>query len=73
LTNRQGQTALFYAVETGRTAVVRYLLDHGAKVNVVDDMGRAPIDVAKGGGGGEKEAGSEEIMTLLKSVSAARN
>ena len=30
LTNRQGQTALVYAAELGRTEVVRYLLDHGA-------------------------------------------
>lgn len=43
LTNRQGQTALFYAAETGRTAVVKYLLDHGARTDVKDDMGRTPI------------------------------
>lgn len=45
LTGRQGQTALFFAVEVGRTEVVRYLLDHGASVDVVDAMGRKPIDV----------------------------
>ncbi len=43
LTNRQGQTTLFFAGETGRTEVVKYLLDHGARVNVMDDMGRTPI------------------------------
>jgi uncharacterized protein len=64
LTNRQGQTTLFYAAETGRTAVVKYLLDHGAKVDVMDDMGKTPIDLAKANG---------EIVTLLKSDSAARN
>ena len=58
LTNRQGQTALFYAAEIGRTAVVKYLLDHGARVDVMDDMGKTPIDVAKG---------SAEIVALLKS------
>jgi hypothetical protein len=36
LTGRQGQPTLFFAAETGRTEVVRYLLDHGAKVDVVD-------------------------------------
>jgi ankyrin repeat protein len=30
LTGREGQTALVFATETGRTAVVKYLLDHGA-------------------------------------------
>ena len=63
LTNRQGQTTLFFAAETGRTEVVKYLLDHGATVNVMDDMGRTPIDVAKG----------NESLTLLKSAAAARN
>jgi ankyrin repeat protein len=63
LTNRQGQTTLFFAGETGRTEVVKYLLDHGARVNVMDDMGRTPIDVAKG----------NESLTLLKSAVAAGN
>jgi len=63
LTNRQGQTALFLAAETGRTEVVKYLLDHGASVNVMDDMGRTPIDVAKG----------SESQTLLKNAAAAGN
>jgi uncharacterized protein len=63
LTNRQGQTTLFLAAETGRTEVVQYLLDHGAGVNVMDDMGRTPIDVVKG----------NESLTLLKSAAAARN
>jgi ankyrin repeat protein len=63
LTNRQGQTTVFFAGETGRTEVVKYLLDHGARVNVMDDMGRTPIDVAKG----------NESLTLLKSAAAAGN
>ena len=64
LTNRQGQTTLFYAAEAGRTAVVKYLLDHGAKVDVVDDMGKTPIDAAKG---------SAEIVALLERARAAGN
>ncbi len=57
LTNRQGQTTIFYAAESGRTAAVKYLLAHGAKVDVMDDMGKTPIDVA----------GSQDIKALLKS------
>jgi ankyrin repeat protein len=64
LTNRQGQTTLFYAAEVGRTAVVKYLLEHGAHVNIVDDMGKTPIDAAKG---------HAEIVTLLDRVRAAQN
>jgi uncharacterized protein len=63
LTNRQGQTTLFYAAEAGRTAVVKYLLEHGAKVDVKDDAGKTPIDLAKG---------NAEIVTLLTSVGVAR-
>jgi len=46
LTGRQGQTALFLAAELGRADVVKYLLDHGAKTEVTDDMGRKPADIA---------------------------
>ena len=63
MTDRQGQTALFIAVESGRTAVVKYLLDHGARVDVKDDMGRTPIALVAGGRG---ESRSSEIVTLLK-------
>jgi uncharacterized protein len=69
LTGRQGQTTLFVVAETGRTEVVKYLLEHGAKVDVVDDMGRSPVDVVEANRG---SARSPEILGLLKS-SATRN
>ena len=46
--NIEGLTALHAAVQSGRTDMVRYLLDHGAKTDVADWSGRTPIDVAKG-------------------------
>jgi hypothetical protein len=46
--NIEGLTALHAAVQSGRTDMVRYLLDHGARTDVVDWSGRTPIDVAKG-------------------------
>jgi uncharacterized protein len=58
MTNRQGQTALFLAAELGRTEVVKYLLAHGAKVNVEDDAGRTPAQVTR----------SKEVLTLLGSA-----
>jgi ankyrin repeat protein len=73
VSGRQGQTTLFFAAEVGRTEVVRYLLDRGAEVDVVDDRGRTPIDAARGPGGGRDEARSREIVTLLQSAGAARN
>jgi|SRR5580765_2458079 len=42
LTGRQGQTALFLAIESGRKDIVKYLLEHGARTDVKDDMGRTP-------------------------------
>jgi ankyrin repeat protein len=71
LTDRQGQTALFLAAETGRAQVVRYLLDHGAKVDIVDEMGRTALDVAIGNRAGGERAGAQEIVALLKG--AGRN
>jgi ankyrin repeat protein len=46
LTGRQGQSALFLAAELGRADVVGYLIDHGAKADIQDEMGRTPGDVA---------------------------
>jgi ankyrin repeat protein len=48
MTGRQGQTALFTAAESGRTAVVKYLLEHGANAELRDNAGRRAVDVARG-------------------------
>jgi uncharacterized protein len=69
LTERQGQTTLFFAAETGRTAVVKYLLEHGAKVDVNDDMGRTAMTIVDAGRGG-RDSRASEIVTLLKSAAA---
>jgi ankyrin repeat protein len=68
LTDRQGQTTLFLAAELGRTDVVKYLLAHGARVDVKDDMGRTPIDVAKGNRSAGAAARSREVVLLLRSA-----
>jgi ankyrin repeat protein len=47
MTNREGQTALFFAAQSGRAAVVRFLLDHGADVNAMGDSGQALLTAAK--------------------------
>src|SRR5215472_5468029 len=47
MSDRQGQTALFLAKELGRAEAIKYLLDHGARADVVDDLGRKPADLAK--------------------------
>ena len=62
LTGRQGQTTLFFAAESGRTEIVKYLLEHGAKTDLVDDMGKSPMDLVAGSRGDR----SKEIAALLQ-------
>jgi uncharacterized protein len=47
MTDREGQTALFFATQNGRPAVVRFLLDHGANVNGMGDGGKAVLNAAR--------------------------
>lgn len=47
MTNREGQTALFFAAQSGRAAVVRFLLDHGAKVDAMGDSGKGLLNAAR--------------------------
>src|SRR5262249_11136567 len=47
MTNRDGQTILFFAAQSGRVSVVRFLLDHGANVNAMGDSGNALLNAAK--------------------------
>ena len=70
MTNRQGQTALFQVAELGRTAVVKYLLEHGARADLKDDAGKTALDVATSDG--PIPPGRQAIVTLLTGA-IARN
>jgi len=72
MTGKQGQTALFLAAESGRLEVVKYLLEHGARVDMVDDMGKSPIDVVEGARAGRTDARSRDIVTLLRNGASSR-
>ena len=69
MTDRQGQTTLFVAAEAGRTEVVRYLLDNGARVDVKDDMGKTAIDLAAARG----VAGTRPVRRRSSPCSNARS
>jgi ankyrin repeat protein len=75
MTNKQGQTALFHVAELGRTAVVKYLLEHGAKVDLKDDAGKTALDAARGEGadGRATPPGRQEIVALLTGARSARD
>ena len=44
----EGISALHYAVQSEDTDMVRYLLEHGARTDLLDWSGRTPLDVANG-------------------------
>jgi serine/threonine-protein phosphatase 6 regulatory ankyrin repeat subunit B len=44
--DREGRTALFYAIEEGHAEVVGYVLSQGAQWNIKDPQGRTPLIVA---------------------------
>ena len=46
MTNREGQTVLFFA-QSGRAAVVRFLLEHGATGDAMGDSGEALLNAAR--------------------------
>jgi ankyrin repeat protein len=72
MTNRQGQTAIYGAINWGWTDVVQYLLDHGARVDIADAAGKTPIDATKGNAGGRDYKKVDEIIALIEKASTAQ-
>jgi ankyrin repeat protein len=70
MTDRQGQTAIYGPVNWGWTRVARFLVDHGARADVVDARGNGPLDLLKGDTAGRNHQADEEITTILKGAVA---
>jgi len=66
LPERGGQTALFGAVQWAWPRVVEYLIEHGAEVDVVDDLGVSPLDAALGRAGSADNRPSDEVAEVLE-------
>jgi ankyrin repeat protein len=66
MTDRDGQTALYGAVKFGWARVVQFLLEHGAKTDIVDTLGKSPLNAALGQTGGRDNTVSEEIADLIR-------
>jgi uncharacterized protein len=66
----EGMTALHVAAQKGRADEVRYLLEKGAKTDVLDSSGRKPIDLV-GTGGAQPVATSSSLADKAVSSGAA--
>lgn len=71
MTNRQGQTALYVAINWGWKDVVKYLLDNGARVDIADARGKTLLDAVKGDAGGRDHTPSPEITAMIQKAVAA--
>ena len=67
MTDREGQSALFSAVGRGWTRVTAFLLEHGAATDMVDALGRSPLDIARTAVGGRPIANAEQLVAMLQS------
>ncbi len=71
MTTRQGQTAIFGAVNWGWNRVVEYLLTNGARVDIKDDAGKTLLDAIAGKAGGRDFKANEEIAASIKKAIGA--
>ena len=46
--SNEGMTALHVAARSQNSTLVRYLVDHGARTDIIDASGRTPLDVLNG-------------------------
>jgi uncharacterized protein len=77
----EGMTALHVAAQTGRLDLVRYLLEKGARADIVDSNGRKAIDLVGGGTAGAgrgrgapqaSTASAAEIRALLENAASRK-
>jgi ankyrin repeat protein len=66
MTERDGQTALYGAVKFGWARVVQFLLERGARTDVVDALGKSPLNAALGQTGGRDNTVSQEVAELIR-------
>lgn len=68
MTDRQGQTAIYGPINWGWTKVVKFLLDHGARTDVVDARGKSPLDAARGDAGGRDYKADGDVLALVQNT-----
>jgi ankyrin repeat protein len=71
ITDGDGQTALFSAASRGWIEVTRFLVEHGASVEVKDAMGRSPLDMALARVNGRVVEGTDTVAEILRKASSS--
>jgi ankyrin repeat protein len=71
MTDREGHSAIFSAASRGWTEVVAFLIERGAKVDVIDALGKSPLDAALSRVGGRTAPNAETVAQLLRGASTA--
>src|SRR5205807_7511247 len=67
----EGMTALHMAAQTGNANLVRYLLQKGAKTEIIDSNGRKAIDLV-GAPGRTVASSAAEIRALLENAASKK-
>ena len=70
MTSREGQTALYGAINWGWAKVVAYLLEQGARTDIADRAGKTPLDAVAGNAGGRDHKNAEDVAALIRGKSA---
>jgi ankyrin repeat protein len=68
MTDREGQTGIYAAAGQGWTRVVAFMIEHGAAVDAVDELGQSPLDATLARAGRGLPV-SEEVVELLRTAS----
>ena len=67
-TNHKNETALHGAAYRGANSIAVYLIDHGARLDIEDDLGRMPVTIADGVVAGPYFRAHDETAALLRDL-----
>ncbi len=72
MTDSEGQTAIYSAASQGWPRVVKFMIEHGAEVDIADAIGQTPLDAALGRLT-RSQAGAvyEDVAELIKAAGDA--
>ena len=67
-TNDKSETALHGAAYRGANSIALYLIDHGARLDIADELGRMPVTIADGVVAGPYFRAHDETAALLRDL-----